>query len=276
MSKAFASIGEGRGRRSGTEGKRVAGLKRSPAAGRRGRAQAPASRRGVRGNFRNRAGGVTALGRHRSRARRRRLLNVIAKDPRQCCARSRKPEFPGRIASRAGLKVSWWSESRLNSGGRMGLILKRRRLPGAISGSPHQECPMSENLSPSVLSLALPPLGCDKSAFDRANMADSPRRRLKLQRLHDTRAAGRGPRGNPPDFAAIVGSEWAGGRQHHGREAARGAVRQQQFRGGDDDESNPLYEFFRRFGIPGGPQGPQAPRRRCRASARASSSKRTA
>ena len=65
-----------------------------------------------------------------------------------------------------------------------------------------------------------------------------------------------------PDFAAIVEANGPAVVNITAAKATRGAARQQQFRGGEDDESNPLYEFFRRFGIPGvpgGPQGPQMP-----------------
>jgi serine protease Do len=112
----------------------------------------------------------------------------------------------------------------------------------------------------SVLFLALLPFGCDKlsSTVPVWPTAAAPAQTTTTTATPAPQAAR--PTGQIlPDFAAIVEANGPAVVNITAAKTARGAARQQQFRGGDDDESNPLFEFFRRFGIPGGPQGPQAP-----------------
>jgi len=110
----------------------------------------------------------------------------------------------------------------------------------------------------SVLSLALLPLGCDKlpstiPAWPTA-AAPAPAQPAPTPAPQAARQTGQ----ILPDFAAIVEANGPAVVNITAARKVRGAARQQQF-GGDPDESNPLFEFFRRFGIPGGPQGPQVP-----------------
>jgi len=114
----------------------------------------------------------------------------------------------------------------------------------------------------SVLSLALLPLGCDKlsSTVPAWPTAAAPAATTPATPAATTATSQAArPTGQfLPDFASIVEANGPAVVNITAAKTARGAARQQQF-GGDQDESNPLFEFFRRFGVPGGPQGPQAP-----------------
>ena len=114
----------------------------------------------------------------------------------------------------------------------------------------------------SVLSIALLPLGCDKlaSTVPAWPTAAAPAPAATTPAPQPARPAAQGQ--ILPDFAAIVEANGPAVVNITAARAARGAARQQQF-GSEEEESNPLYEFFRRFGIPGGPQGqaPQMPQR---------------
>ena len=119
----------------------------------------------------------------------------------------------------------------------------------------------SRILVPAVLAVALLPLGYFAGVTQAQK--DAAPATAQVQSAVTPPQAAQATRTVPgqvlPDFSAIVDANGPAVVNITAAKTARSAVRQQQFRGGEDDESNPLYEFFRRFGIPGGPQGPQAP-----------------
>ena len=119
--------------------------------------------------------------------------------------------------------------------------------------------------------------GCDKPLFPSspapaaAPLAQTPAATAPAPQV------AQGPRQLLPDFATIVEANGKAVVNITVTKAARSGARAPV---GDEDESNPLFEFFRRFGIPtprggvpGQGQGPQMP---MQGRARASSSSPTA
>src|SRR5688572_1864473 len=116
----------------------------------------------------------------------------------------------------------------------------------------------------SLLAAALLPLaGCDKPLFPSTPApAAAPQAQAPAATAPAPQVA-QGPRQLLPDFATIVEANGKAVVNITATKAARSGARAPL---GDEEESNPLFEFFRRFGIPtprggvpGQGQGPQMP-----------------